>query len=115
MNRNIQELSNYTVTQTVDGADIQWEETNKTRKLIVVFKSGATIQVVVQTNMLSLSLTSSEEFFDNTRGLLGVHNNDVSDDFTAPDGSSISINSTQEEIYNSFGLFCKYFSCIQMM
>ena len=49
------------------------------------------------------------------RGLLGIFNGDVSDDFTAPDGSKISINSSQQEIYEKFGIHCKYLTEVSFL
>ena len=44
---------------------------------------------------------------DETRGLLGVINDDKTDDFTLPNGTIVDINSTEEEIYYQFGLNCE--------
>ena len=43
----------------------------------------------------------------NVRGLLGTPNNDTSDDFTRPDGSTLPVNSTMEEIFHQFGEMCE--------
>ena len=51
----------------------------------------------------SLNIRAAE---NTTRGLLGVINGDESDDFTLPDGTSININSTEENVYNNFGREC---------
>ena len=72
---------------------------------------GAVISVFE--SQLSIQVTSSSSFVNNTLGLLGVNNNDINDDFTRPDGSIIPINSSQEQIYYQFGKLCKFllFQC----
>ena len=43
-----------------------------------------------------------------TRGLLGVINGNISDDFTLPNGTITDVNATdQSEVYYQFGLLCK--------
>lgn len=59
--------------------------------------------------LLEISVTVPEDLAAtvSTRGLLGVFNNDQSDDFTTPNGTIVSINSTEEELFHSFGQKCK--------
>ena len=59
-------------------------------------------------NVLSVSTDlNAAAVRDKTRGLLGVINDDTTDDFTLPNGTIVDINSTEEEIYYQFGLNCE--------
>jgi len=69
----------------------------------VTYDSGVGAVIDVFSSQLSIQVTSSLSYLNNTVGLLGVNNNDINDDFTRPDGSKIAINSTQEQIYYQFG------------
>ena len=61
-----------------------------------------------QMNVLSVSTDlNAAAVRDKTRGLLGVINDDRTDDFTLPNGTIIDINATEEEIYYQFGLNCE--------
>ena len=51
---------------------------------------------------------SRNAFEDMTRGLLGVINGNTTDDFTLPNGTTIDVNSTEEDIYYNFGLHCEF-------
>ena len=108
MNNKIESLSKFNASTDVNRTDITWQVTNSSRKLKVVFESGASITVDVLTSMLAVTVSTVGAFRDQTRGLLGIFNGDVSDDFTAPDGSKIKIDSSQQEIYEKFGIHCKY-------
>ena len=102
-------VANFTTTQTINETDITWTTTNGTSKLTVYFESGVGADIDVFENQLTIQVTSSESFKNKTIGLLGVNNNDINDDFTRPDGTQISINATQREIFYNFGKYCKYF------
>ena len=71
--------------------------------------TGVTITVREGNNILSsLAVTLSDEYFQNTRGLLGQYNGDEEDDLLPRDNSTtVSTNSTLEEIHYQFGLTCK--------
>ena len=97
---------NFTTTQTINNTEINWKNGNKTQ-LSVTYDSGVGAVIDVFSSQLSIQVTSSPSYLNNTVGLLGVNNNDISDDFTRPDGSTIAINSTQEQIYYQFGKLCK--------
>ena len=108
VNKIIYPVENFTTTQTINETDITWTTTNGTSKLTVYFESGVGADIDVFENQLTIQVTSSESFENKTMGLLGVNNNDINDDFTRPDGTQISINSTQSSIYYQFGTLCKY-------
>ena len=93
--------------QTINSTEITWIAGNKTQ-LNVVFDSGVAAEIIVFPTQLLIQITSSEDYLNKTIGLLGLNNNDKTDDLTRPDGTFIPINSTQETIYHQFGLLCKY-------
>ena len=105
VNKKNYSLTNFTTAQTINDTEISWSTTNKT-KLSVVYESGAGAVIDVLSSQLSIQVTSLPQFVNRTIGLLGVNNDDASDDLTRPDGTTISINSTQEEIYYKFGMLC---------
>ena len=110
MNKKNYSTSYFTSTQTINDTDINWGTGNKTQ-LTVSYDSGVGAVIDVFPSQLSIQVTSSTLYVNNTIGLLGVNNNDVNDDFTRPDGTTIPINSTQEQIYYQFGKLCKS-SCL---
>ncbi|XP_023930884.1 uncharacterized protein LOC106158645 [Lingula anatina] len=66
--------------------------------------SGWTVEFALKTGgVLNFVVTAPGEAKNLTRGLLGIYNDVPDDDFTTPDGSQISINSTQREIFYNFG------------
>ena len=76
--------------------------------IVISSLNGISVTVRLQgTTALSVSASLNIRAAENTtRGLLGVINGDTNDDFTLPDSTSIDINSTEEEVYNNFGLEC---------
>ena len=107
VNKKNYSTSYFTTTQTFNDTEMRWSTGNKTQ-LSVTYDSGVGAVIDVFSSHLSIQVTSLSKFVNRTIGLLGVNNNDVKDDFTRPDGSTISINSTQEEIYYEFGSLCMY-------
>jgi hypothetical protein len=57
---------------------------------------------------LSMTVSANLGQLGQTRGLLGVFNNDASDDLTLRDGSVLPSNSSTEIIYSQFGESCTY-------
>ena len=53
------------------------------------------------------TVTSAASPSDTVVGLLGNGNGDQSDDLTAKNGTVLSLNSTEEEIYYHFGQTCE--------
>ena len=76
--------------------------------IVISSLNGISVTVRLQSSVaLSVSASLNGKAAENTtRGLLGVINGDTSDDFTLPDDTTIDINSTEEYIYNNFGLKC---------
>ena len=107
VNKKNYSTSYFTTTQTFNDTEITWSTGNKTQ-LTVTYDTGVGAVIDVFSSQLSIQVMSSSLYVNKTIGLLGVNNNDVKDDFTRPDGSTISINSTQEQIYYQFGKLCMY-------
>ena len=81
--------------------------TNNGGELTISTTSEAAITVSAQMSFLHVSVQVSAGFEDDTRGLLGFFNGDSSDDFTLPNGTVLSADLTEEEIYHQFGLQCE--------
>lgn len=78
--------------------------------LEVSFPSTASVTFCERKGMLSFVVTPSDDYQNNTRGLLGTWNGDPSDDFTLPDGTVLSPSSTSRTIHFGFGVKCEYIS-----
>ena len=74
----------------------------------VTFKSGSGVEFCEAKGMMSFVVTLSNEFFNNTKGLLGTYNNKPDDDFTLPDGTVLGSNINSSTIHYDFGLKCEY-------
>ena len=76
---------------------------------VFAFQNGLVIITKAAHDILSFQLSVPETFYNNTKGLLGVWNGNPEDDFLRPDGSRISINSSESTIFEQFGEKCKCF------
>ncbi|XP_064612337.1 uncharacterized protein LOC135476257 [Liolophura sinensis] len=74
-----------------------------TSTLSFSFLTGLSFNVSVGEEVLDITLTLPGTSEYTTRGLLGVSDGDVNNDFTLPNGTILDINSTEEEIYYRFG------------
>ena len=73
------------------------------------FSSGPYIEAKAENGIISVLIVSlPDSFKDATRGLMGIYNDDTSDDLTAR-GSTLSLptDSSQQEIHYQFGVSCK--------
>ncbi len=84
---------------------IRREDNNGQDTLIITTPAGGSLSVTLDNSFLGITVELSENFRNETRGLLGVFNGDGSDDFTLPNGTVLDI-SQEEDIYQ-FGLECK--------
>ena len=78
--------------------------------LSATFSGGGYLEVRQENGILSSVVVSLPESYKTveTQGLLGSFNGDVSDDLKPKSGeNSLSINSTLNEIHDSFGLTCE--------
>ena len=73
---------------------------------IFTFEIGVVIIAKAAHDILSFQLSIPKSFLNNTKGLLGVWNGNPVDDFLRPDGTNISINSSESVIYEQFGEKC---------
>ena len=92
----------------LQNAVFQLQKDNATSGIVISSLNGISVTVRLQgSTALSVSASLNIKAAENTtRGLLGVINGDESDDFTLPDDTTIDINSTEEDVYNNFGLQC---------
>eukprot|EP00118_Oscarella_pearsei_P011047 m.71118 g.71118 ORF g.71118 m.71118 type:complete len:1682 (+) comp35728_c0_seq1:100-5145(+) len=92
-------------TQSGNGLDFLGTSISKPKKNIVAifYRSGISVQVSALKGLLAITFASSDLYKGNSRGLLGVWNGDMNDDFTARNNSQISINSTDRGIHYNFG------------
>ena len=75
-------------------------------ELIITTSSGASLMVAVSSSVLHLAVEVSDSFINSTEGLLGNYNRDPSDDFFLPNGSFISVNSSERELFD-YGKLCE--------
>ena len=73
------------------------------------FSSGALIRVQEQNNIISLLLVSlPQTFINQTSGLMGSYNGDMTDDLMPRNGSMpLPLNSSLQTIHEEFGIHCK--------
>lgn len=76
-------------------------------ELVLSTASQASIMVSTQMSFLRVSVELSDEFLNDTEGLLGYYNGNPDDDFTTRDGTVLPPSVTEEELYDRFGLDCK--------
>ena len=74
---------------------------------LTVGNDTASLMVAQQSTFLRTTLELGSVLTNNTRGLVGVFNGDLSDDFTLPNGNVIEADANESTIYYSFGLECK--------
>ena len=75
-----------------------------------IFSSGAYIEAKAENGIISVLVVSlPNSFKGTTRGLMGIYNDDISDDLTAKGSTfSISTDSSLQEIHYQFGISCMY-------
>ena len=86
-----------------DGGHVEVEEEFSRN---FMFENGVVIVIKASNDILSFQLSVPQTFRDNTKGLLGVWNGNQDDDFLRPDGTTFSVTSTEEEIFDNFGERC---------
>ena len=73
--------------------------------LVYIMLIGVRLVVSVSGYQLNLLVTSSSRL-EEPRGLLGNFNSDPLDDFIGRDGTRLTVNSSEEEIYYKFAESC---------
>ena len=97
-------------TQAFSGVDVSYDRNSATNvtKLVISCPSGTSLEVKIYPRLLMSTVTSAASPSDTVVGLLGNGNGDQSDDLTAKNGTVLSLNSTEEEIYYHFGQTCEF-------
>ena len=103
---------NYTIEDFNEGLDftgmsIERSDVNN-NTIVVSFPSGFSIEVTPGIKLLQLSVSAPDDLMNNTEGLLGTFNGVKTDDLQYPNGTMISSNATEEEIFH-LGQECKGF------
>ncbi|XP_010083669.1 PREDICTED: mucin-4 [Pterocles gutturalis] len=68
-----------------------------------IFDGAIAIAISAASGILSVVCSLPDRYHNGTKGLLGVWDHDPTDDFQMPNGTSIPVNSSEEEIY-SYGM-----------
>ena len=77
--------------------------------LYISTSSGAAILIGKQENsFLYMSVQIGTGFSSSTQGLFGFYDDDPSNDFKLPNGTVLSTNLNESEIYDNFGLECEF-------
>ena len=97
----------FNTERNINETDIVLQTSKNVTKFSVSFETGVGATIDIFERLLTIQISSLSSFINKTRGLLGVNNNNINDDFTRPDGKTIPINSTQSEIYHTFGTKCE--------
>ncbi len=74
---------------------------------ILSTNAGMSIRVGSELTFLHCSIELGDKFIDNTEGLLGYYDKDSTNDYRLPDGTMISENTSEEKLYEEFGIKCK--------
>ncbi|PKU39809.1 mucin-4 [Limosa lapponica baueri] len=74
-----------------------------TSSITAVFDGAIAISISANSGILSVVCSLPSQYQNSTKGLLGVWDNDPADDFQMPNGTSIPVNSSEEEVY-SYGM-----------
>ena len=104
---DIQSVTSQDLLIQQDSSDQLSIQVDDSGTLVIITPGGATVMVALQMSFLRTTVILSDNYVDDTRGLIGVYNGDPSDDFTLPNDTVLSGSLTEAEIYN-FGLQCKY-------
>ncbi|XP_078585797.1 uncharacterized protein LOC144867617 [Branchiostoma floridae x Branchiostoma japonicum] len=89
--------------QRFANVSLQYNFNSNRTSVIATFSSGVTVTATPQKLMLNVEIGSPESLENTTRGLLGVWNGNILDDFTYPNGTVLQApddrNLTEEEIF----------------
>ena len=81
--------------------------TRETTELIsIALSSGVGVNVTLRFGIFSITLNVPQSYMGNTTGLLGNFDQDNTNDFTSRNGTMISSNSSDTDIF-MFGQTCK--------
>uniref|UniRef100_A0A8C4V7F1 Mucin-4 n=1 Tax=Falco tinnunculus TaxID=100819 RepID=A0A8C4V7F1_FALTI len=85
-----------------------------TSSITAVFDGAIAVSISANSGILSVVCSLPDRYRNSTKGLLGVWDHDPADDFQMPNGTSIPVNSSEEEIY-SYGMTWKPFGLLTPM
>ncbi|NWX09814.1 MUC4 protein, partial [Caloenas nicobarica] len=71
--------------------------------ITAIFDGAISVSISAVSGILSMVCSLPDRYRNSTKGLLGVWDHDPADDFQMPNGTSVPVNSSEEEIY-SYGL-----------
>ncbi|NXY92831.1 MUC4 protein, partial [Alcedo cyanopectus] len=71
--------------------------------ITAIFDGAIAVSISTASGILSVVCSLPDWYRNSTKGLLGVWDHDPTDDFQLPNGTSIPVNSSEEEIY-SYGM-----------
>ncbi|KAM6063925.1 LOW QUALITY PROTEIN: mucin-4 [Theristicus caerulescens] len=71
--------------------------------ITAVFNGAIAISISAASRILSVVCSLPDQYRNSTKGLMGVWDHNPTDDFQMPNGTSIPVNSSEEEIY-SYGM-----------
>ncbi|KAK2162836.1 hypothetical protein NP493_1501g01029 [Ridgeia piscesae] len=76
-----------------------------TTQIEVTFKSGFSLTIGVSAEQLDITVATPDNFKDNTKGLMGVFNDDPTDDLLPPGVNAVALSNSSSEktIFNEFG------------
>ncbi|NXK54783.1 MUC4 protein, partial [Chauna torquata] len=74
-----------------------------TSSITAIFDGTIAISISSNSGILSMICSLPDQYRNGTKGLLGVWDHDPADDFQMPNGTSIPVNSSEEEIF-SYGM-----------
>ncbi|XP_056214848.1 mucin-4 [Falco biarmicus] len=74
-----------------------------TSSITAIFDGAIAVSISANSGILSVVCSLPDRYRNSTKGLLGVWDHDPVDDFQMPNGTSIPVNSSEEEIY-SYGM-----------
>ena len=80
---------------------------NDNDTFVIVSQSDAILRISKEFTFFYIVLELGEGFINNTEGLLGNFDRDSSNDFLLPNGTILSNNLNEEQVYYQFGLKCK--------
>ena len=75
--------------------------------MVLYAATGLHLRLSLSQRKLDVVFALPNSLQNGTRGLLGVFNNDPSDDLTRPDGTRLSSDASVRDIYYKFGELCK--------
>ena len=82
------------------------QQGNDTSEINATF-SDVSLTVRVQNGMIRVMMAISPKYKNQTKGILGVWNGNVEDDFTARNGRVLPPDASPFEVHEDFGQTCK--------